>query len=179
MQRVAIIGCGGAGKSTLARKLGEATDLPVIHLDREHWKPGWVEPPRDEWSARVAELVAGDRWIIDGNYGGTMEARIARADTVVFLDLSRWRCLYRVLKRRVVYRGRPRPDMTPGCDEKLDPKFLKWIWDYRATRRPGIMEMLRRAKGDGKQVVVLRNPGAVERFVRPRNRVADVLAANG
>jgi adenylate kinase family enzyme len=166
MQRVAIIGCGGAGKSTLARRLGDISGRPVIHLDREHWKPGWVEPSGEEWRARVADFVSGDSWIIDGNYGGTMNERIHRADTVVFLDLSRWRCLYRVLKRRVMYNGRPRPDMTPGCDEKLDPAFLKWIWGYRATRRPGIIQMLRQARADGKRVFVLRSPAAVERFVR-------------
>ena len=67
MQRVAIIGSGGAGKSTLARQLGEATGLPVVHLDREYWAPGWVEPPRDEWTRKVALFAAEDAWIMDGN----------------------------------------------------------------------------------------------------------------
>lgn len=166
MERVAIIGPGGAGKSTLARRLGESTGLPVIHLDREHWRPGWVEPPRDEWSARVLQLAGGERWIIDGNYGGTMEPRLARADTIVFLDFPRWRCIYRVIKRRIVYRDRPRPDMAAGCEEKLDLKFLRWIWDYPATRRPGILALLRAARAEGKTVVVLRDPRALERWLR-------------
>lgn len=93
MERVAIIGPGGAGKSTLARQLGAITGVPVIHLDREHWKPGWVETPAAEWEERVRELAAAERWIIDGNYGGTLDVRLDRADTVVFLDFGRFRCL--------------------------------------------------------------------------------------
>ena len=97
-----------------------------------------------------------------------METRIDRADTVVFLDYSRWLCLYRSTKRQITYRNKTRPDLTPGCDEKLDPKFLKflkWIWQYRATRRPGILAMLRTAKAEGKRVVVLRDPKATARFL--------------
>ena len=87
MKRVLIIGSGGAGKSTLARQMGEISGLPVIHLDAEHWRPGWIEPSKDEWAARVDELTRGESWIMDGNYGGTMSQRIAAADTILFLDL--------------------------------------------------------------------------------------------
>lgn len=145
--------------------MGELLSLPVIHLDREYWLPGWVEPDRDEWRARVAALASGERWIMDGNYGGTMEARLTRADTVIFMDYARWLCMYRVTKRAIVYRNRSRPDMTPGCDEKVDLKFYRWIWSYRRTRRPGIMVMLRAVKTEGKRVVVLRSPGQTERFL--------------
>jgi len=172
-----VIGTGGAGKSTLARRLGDITGLPVIHLDREHWQPGWVEPPRDEWATKVNELAARDRWVMDGNYGGTMGARIQRADTVVFLDFPRLLCIYRALKRRVVYRNRQRPDMTPGCDEKIDFKFLKWIWDYNRTRRPGILQMLTEAEEDGKTVVILRGRKEVERWVRTAGLSAADAAA--
>jgi adenylate kinase family enzyme len=174
-----VIGTGGAGKSTLARRLGEATGLPVIHLDREHWQPGWVEPPRDEWGAKVTELAARDRWVMDGNYGGTMAARMQRADTVVFLDFPRLLCIYRALKRTVVYRNRQRPDMTPGCKEKVDFTFLKWIWNYNRTRRPGILKMLEEAERDGKTVVILRRPKEAERWVRTAGSPeADASAAS-
>jgi len=165
VERVAIIGPGGAGKSTLARDLGQRTGLPVVHLDAEHWLPGWVEPDREEWRRKVETLSEGDRWIMDGNYGGTMRHRLARADTIVFLDLPRRVCIYRALKRSTVYRRRPRPDMADGCEEKIDWKFLKWIWDYPATRRPGILAMLREARSEGKAVYRLRSSKAVRRFV--------------
>ena len=89
MRRVAIIGSSGAGKSTLARRLGERTGLPVVHLDEHFWRPGWVETSRGEWRAVQTALCAQDAWIMDGNYSGTLDVRLARADTVVFLDLPR------------------------------------------------------------------------------------------
>ena len=160
MKRVAIIGPGGAGKSTLARRLGAQTGLPVVHLDVEHWLPGWIEPDEEEWHERVVALASGERWIMDGNYGGTMRERIARADTIVFLDLPRSTCVWRALKRAV--RRQPRPDMAAGCEERVDFTFLKWIWDYPATRRPGILAMLREARADGATVVRLRSQRAVD-----------------
>lgn len=165
MKRVAIIGSGGAGKSTLAREMGAKTGLPVIHLDREYWKPGWVESEPDEWSARVAELVATDEWITDGNYGGTLDLRLQRADTIIFLDLPRSLCVFRTLKRGLTYRNRSRPDMTPGCNERLEWQFLKWIWQYPTSRRPGILNRLRSERSAGKRIVRLRSTGQVRRFL--------------
>jgi adenylate kinase family enzyme len=142
MQRVVVIGSGGAGKSTLAVELGARTGLPVIHLDREFWRPGWQPTPDDVWEARVGELVQGDRWIMDGNYGGTMPIRFERADTVVFLDLPRVHCLLSVIWRSFRHRRTPRPDMSEGNPEKLDPAFLQWIWNYRRKNRPGVLRQL-------------------------------------
>ena len=130
MKRVAVIGRGGAGKSMFARELGERTSLPVIHLDRLFWKPGWVPMPADEWHALHAELIEPDRWIIDGNYGSTMEARTQAADTVVFLDLPRLVCLWGALQRQWRHRAGGRPDMVPGQRERLDFMFLWWIVRY-------------------------------------------------
>jgi adenylate kinase family enzyme len=166
VQRIAIIGPGGAGKSTLARALGAKLDLPVIHLDRLFWLPGWVEPDREEWAALNRELVQGDRWIIDGNYGGTMEIRLAAADTVVFLDLPPLLCMWRTIRRR--RRGAHRPDLPDYLDEREgvrdELRFLAWIWNYRRTRRPTVQERIAR-HGAGKAVHVLRSRGDVRRFL--------------
>ena len=89
MHRIVVVGPGGAGKSVLARKMGERLGLPVIHLDALYWRPGWVQTPKDEWKAKVRELLSGERWIIDGNYGGTAGLRMAAADTIVLLDFPR------------------------------------------------------------------------------------------
>lgn len=167
MKRVAIIGSGGAGKTTLARALREQTGLPVVHLDRLYWNAGWVETPRDEWLARQNEFLAQECWIVDGNYGSTMDVRLAAADTVIFLDTPRLRCLWRVFKRRLKYHNRSRPDMTEGCPERLTWEFVRFVWTYPETRRPVILEKLGRL-GD-KQIVRLRNAGELKDFLAHLN----------
>src|SRR5690242_8971677 len=98
MKRIAIIGSSGAGKSTLARRLGEITGIEVIHLDKIYWLPGWTEPSKEEWSQKVTEVIKGESWILDGNFGGTMETRLAACDTAILLDIPRSVCVYRILK---------------------------------------------------------------------------------
>ena len=165
MKRILIIGSGGAGKSTLARRFGKAIGIEVIHLDKLHWKPGWVEPPKDEWFRIVSDIIAKDSWIIDGNYGGTMQMRIERCDTVIFLDLPRIICVWRALKRFLTYRKGGRPDMTEGCDEKLDWKFLKWIWDYPTQTKPKVESLLKRFQNT-KTIIRLQSKKEVERFLQ-------------
>jgi adenylate kinase family enzyme len=158
-----IVGPSGAGKSTLARRLGAKLELPVIHLDAHYWRAGWTEPAKDEWIAQVDALLAREAWIMDGNHTGTFARRIAVADTVVFLDFPRWRCLAGVYSRWWKTRGRVREDLAPGCPEKLPSlQFLKWIcWDYPQHSRPKLVALLERAAAN---VVVLRSREEVERY---------------
>lgn len=159
-----IVGPSGTGKSTLARRLGAQLDVPVIHLDAHYWRAGWKEPPKDEWSAQVDELLAHPSWIMDGNYSGTFEKRIAAADTIVFLDFPRRHCVYGVMSRWWKTRGRVRPDLAPGCPEKLpDLSFLRWIWNYPANTRPKLTALLDRVR-DTKRVVILRSRDEVHRW---------------
>ena len=158
-----MVGCGGSGKSTLARTLSRKLGLPLVHLDREYWRAGWIEPPPDEWQARVRELCAAEEWVIDGNYGDTMELRLARADTVVFLDLPTATCLLGIGGRFLRWRGRPRPDMAEGCPETITGEFLRYVLAYRRTRRARVLERLERFDGD---VVVLRSRRAARRFAK-------------
>ena len=133
MQRVAVIGPGGAGKTTFARALGTKTGLDVVHLDTLFWKPGWVETPRDEWRAMQEEVVARDAWIIDGNFGATLDVRLSRADTVVFLDFPRALCLRRAVVRAI--RNHGKPTQAEGCPEGFEVEFYRWIWSYPKESR--------------------------------------------
>ena len=164
MRRILILGSGGAGESTLATQVGERLGLPVIHLDAMYWRSGWVEAAKDEWKQAVAGLVKQDAWVIDGNYSGTLDERLAAADTVIFLDLPRALCLFRILKRRAMYHGRTRPDMAAGCPERLDLAFLKWIWNYPRDNRPRVLASLKACENN-KQMEVLRSKKDVGLFL--------------
>jgi adenylate kinase family enzyme len=164
MKRVIVIGSGGAGKSSFSRKLGEITGLPVTHLDQIYWRPNWQEPAKQEWAEIHGNATKADSWILDGNFGGTMEARLKACDTVIFLDLPRTVCLYRVLKRRLTHRGENRPDMAEGCNEKIDLEFLLWIWNYPKTsklRRERLFEQY----GEGKRIIRLTSQKDADNFL--------------
>ena len=165
MKRVLVIGSAGAGKSTFARRLGEKTGLEVIHLDKLYWKPNWVETTdKVEWRRILAEILRGESWIIDGNYGSTMEMRLEASDTVILLDFPRYVCIWRALKRVVLYRNRTRPDMAEGCNEKIDWEFLAWIWYYPKRSKPKVENLLRRSENE-KKVVRLRSKTEIENFI--------------
>jgi adenylate kinase family enzyme len=165
MRRILLIGPGGAGKSTLARAIAEHLDLPLIHLDTLYWRPGWVKTPDAEWRRTVENLLRSDAWVMDGNYGGTLDLRLAACDTVIFMDMPPHVCLWRVLKRRLEHRGAARPEMTPGCPERIDSGFLMWIAFYRLRRRAAVLDRLRRAMREGKRTFVLDSRAAVEDFL--------------
>ena len=162
MRRVLILGSPGAGKSTLARKLATRTGLPLIHLDQLFWRPSWTEAPPEEWHKQLAAALAQDAWIIDGNYGNTVEMRLARADTAILLDFPRWLCLLRTFKRVALGWGRVRPDMPAGCPEHFDPEFLRFIWNFRKKQRLKLLSALQRFPG---RKIVMHSPAETRRLL--------------
>ena len=142
MQRVLVIGNCGSGKSTASVELARRLNLPLIHLDREFWRPGWQQPTDEQWEQQVAAIVAADRWLVDGNYTGSLPMRIARADMVVWLDFPRLFCMWQVLRRVRIHLGRERADCGEGCPERFDLPFLKWVWDYPKRSRRRTLEIL-------------------------------------
>ena len=164
MERIIIIGCGGAGKSTLARKLGEMLDLPVVHLDKLFWKPGWVEMEREEFDALIQAELKKEKWIMDGNFNRTLPERIRYCDTIIYLDFSRIACLMGVLKRIITTYGTVRPDMGEGCPERIDLDFLKWVWNFNKNKRESYYKMLNEV--ENVETIVLKNRRAVRLFLK-------------
>jgi adenylate kinase family enzyme len=163
MKKILVVGSGGAGKSTFARELGTRLNIEVIHLDKFFWGSGWIRMDKSAWLKTIERLVKPDTWIMDGNYSGTLDIRFEACDTVVFLDMSRWLCLWRMLKRVIVYRNKVRPDMAEGCRERPNLEFIIWIWNYSKRTKPKIVRMLASDKGK-RNIVWLRSQSQVERF---------------
>ena len=163
-KRIMIMGGSGSGKSTLARQLGERLGLPVVHLDTLAWQPGWVGTPEAALERAVYAAADAPEWVFDGNWMKTRDYRLARADTVIYLDFNRCHCLWRVIKRRVMYHGKSRPSMTQGCNEKIDWALIQWIWGYPRKRRD-MLAWLAEIKPP-KQVYHLRGRRAVKRFLQ-------------
>ncbi|RUZ78327.1 AAA family ATPase [Mesorhizobium sp. M7A.F.Ca.US.006.01.1.1] len=140
MQRIVILGNAGSGKSTLARQIGERLHLPVVHLDKLFWGPGWSKPETEIFRARVGTAIAGAGWVSEGNYyRQTFDLRLPKADLVVWLNTPRITCLKRVVLRSAL--NRHRPDLPAGCSERLDADFLSFlrdIWTFDRDIRPAI-----------------------------------------
>jgi len=144
-RRVAIVGCSGSGKSTLAWALGARLALPVVHLDRLYWQPGWRDPDPAVFAASLTEEIAKPAWILEGGYTShDAGARFAAADLTILFDLPTRVCLSRVLGRWRRERGLVRADMAPGCPEKMDLEFLGYILSYRRKVFPKVRTQIDR-----------------------------------
>jgi len=127
-RRVVVTGLAGSGKSTFSLALAAKTGLPVIHLDLHFWQPGWVAPSETEWRAKQSGVLAGHAWIADGNYHESLDLRLERADTVVFLDLPWWLCAGRAFLRGFRMPG----ELPEGCDYSA---WLRWRDEWRLAVR--------------------------------------------
>ncbi len=164
MNRIMVIGCGGSGKTTISTKLNEISGIELIHLDQQYWLPNWVEPNKSDWRDRVSKLSEKERWIIDGNYGGSMDIRLNKANTIIFMDRNRWLCLYRVFMRVIANYGKTRKDMGEACVEKFSWKFMLYIYNYNKTKKPGILDKLNRLK-KSKEIVILTSNKEIKNYL--------------
>ncbi|MBO4419073.1 MAG: adenylate kinase [Oscillospiraceae bacterium] len=157
-KRILVLGCSGAGKSVFARRLREKTGLPLIHLDNIWWKPDRTHISRVEFDRRLAEILAGESWILDGNYSRTYEPRIQACDTVIFLDYSEETCM-RGITERV---GEDRPDI-PWTEQTLDPELVELVRTFRSDARPRLLALL--AQYPEKRVVSFRSRDKAEAWL--------------
>lgn len=162
-KRIMVIGSPGSGKSTFSIKLSRIIARPLIHLDKEYWNNGWIETPRKEWIEKQRCLISGDEWIVDGNYGGTMDIRLEKADTVICFELSRIVCLMSYFKRVITNINKVRPDMPEGCPEKFDFEFMKYIWNFKGASSQ--ININRIEKSKDKQIIVFKNRRAAKQYI--------------
>lgn len=165
MNKIAVVGSGGAGKSTLSRKLSGILNIPVYHLDIYFWKPGWQMNDSVSWNDINDKLINYENWIIDGNFKSTMAKRLDAADTIIFLDIHRIICLLNAWKRYFQYRKKRRPDLAEGCYEKIDFDYYKWIWGYGKRSRDYTKECID-IYGKNKNLIILRNKKEIEIFIQ-------------
>lgn len=163
MKRILILGPGGAGKSTLAKKLAAKLGLPLIHLDQHYWQPGWVPMEPEKWPDVIADLTARDSWVMDGNYAGALDQRLEVADLAVFLDFNRWKSLWGTFTRVLKQSGQVRSDMAPGCPERFDAEFFIWLWNFPRDSKPDLEAAL--ARHPGTRVVRLTSRREVDRWL--------------
>ena len=163
--KISIIGYSGAGKSTTARILGEKLGIPVLHLDTVYHMPGWQVRPNEDSISIVSEFMAkNDSWVMDGNYKAIIQRqRFEQSDLIIFFDFNRLTCFWRAFVRYLKYRGKSRPDMTQGCNEKFDLEFARWILkDGRTPQKVRGYKNMCQKYAD--KVVIIRNQKELERF---------------
>jgi adenylate kinase family enzyme len=163
VNRILIIGPCGAGKSTLATHLGRRFALPVFHMDQLNWNAGWIESSGDEIRSKLRDITCGDRWLIDGTYGGTLGDRLPYADTILYLDYPIGLCLWRLLRRIVRFHGRTRPDMTAGCPERFDFPFLLYLLRWNSGPR---LRTEQRLRGFEDKVIRFKSPHALDQWLQ-------------
>ena len=166
MQRILVIGSPGSGKSRLSKIMAQKLNLPLIHLDQIFWLPNWTPLEKPVFKEKLIEELKKDRWILDGNFASTLKLRLEYCDHVVFMNYPAWLCILRVLKRVITNHGKTRPDMTEGCNEKLDIEFLKYIRDFKKLRLKQLRNDLDQS---GVAVTELKNDRQVRKFIKSLN----------
>lgn len=157
-KKIIVLGCSGSGKSTFSRKLQDLTGLPLIHLDNVWWRADRTHIFRDEFDIALDRILAGDEWIVDGDYSRTYEVRIRACDAVIFLDFSEEQCMDGIIGRV----GKERSDI-PWVEHRLDPELVALVKKYRTENRPGLYDLLN--KYAHKQIIIFNSRAQADEWL--------------
>ena len=159
MQKVIVIGCPGSGKSTFSKALHDATGLPLYHLDMMSWNADGTKVPKYTFMERLHQALEKEFWIIDGNYGSTMELRMQFCDTVFFLDYPLEVCIDGIKSRK----GKERTDIPCTMLEDEDDEFIEFINNYNSVSKPTVLELLH--KYSQKRIIIFEDRNEANEFL--------------
>jgi adenylate kinase family enzyme len=174
LKRIAIIGNGGSGKSTLSQKLHSILNMPIYHLDKYFWKPNWTRPDPDEYKVVHDDLCERSEWIIDGNNLRHLEYRFNRADVIIFLDIPRYVCFWRVFRRTLKYYGAMAPSSAANCREEFSwnfVRFLQWVWSFNKDYSPRIIQLLK-SLPETKEYYIFKSSKEIEQYLNMMRRAS-------
>jgi len=167
LNKIAILGITGSGKSTVSRRIAEKTGLPLFHMDALFWKSGWTEVPEAEYRKAQEEILKNNpRWIIEGWVNPHLMERIVQADLIIYLDYVGWRAAWRYLVRAIKYRKVARPELPPDCFDTF--KLHRFLISLFRGERSEIEEALRMVNAEPK-VVRLKSPRKMEQYLKTFN----------
>jgi adenylate kinase family enzyme len=162
-RRILVLGSPGSGKTLLSTALSRQLGLELLRLDDFFWRPGRVRLPTDEWRVRVAELANRPCWVMDGTYEASLDLRLPAADATIFIQSSRWICLWRVVTRRLLSRWRRADESTLG--HALTSFFVRYVFRFPVSTQPEVFRLIAE-HGRGKPLVVLDGARGARRLVR-------------
>lgn len=166
MNRILVIGINGAGKSTIARRLGKKLNIKVFHLDKYYWKKNWDKPEKKQWRKTVKKLIQKPSWIIDGTYPSTLNLRAQKADTIIYLEAPKLVVLFRIIKRFFIYSHKSKIfDRPKGLKERLSWQLIKKVITYDKQK---ILQKLHQHKD--KNIIVLQSEKAITQFMTKHNK---------
>ena len=171
--RISIVGGSGSGKSTLCNILSKELGLPAIHLDAINYEPNWVEIDKAERDNIILSKAQDDKWVIDGNYNKTLKERFDKADLIIWLDYSTLKQLHGILKRYFTTRNSERPEI-PGCKERLEPEFVKYVLTYNKKKRHIILEHLQNIPNE--KVLIFRHQKDLNNWLKTFTNNPNILA---
>lgn len=164
MNRISVIGCPGAGKTTFSRELAHITALPLVHLDLMYYDQSHqYQTDKERWRSRVTKEASREQWLIDGNYKSTFDIRLPRSDTIIFLDYPTHLSIWRAVKRRVHFRKTVREDMPPTWKERLGWDFFVFIVRFNHSIAPRIRQLLHAYSN--KEIIILKSPRQAQKYL--------------